>query len=891
MVANFSSNNDHHEAYLCHPATELVTFTPSRPMVRRPPIMMIGRKRRGMHTVFGILVGLLVGFLVTSRAGVGFISALWGNKTCPASDSKSWPVPPGQPQYDRIYQEEQDPLAVVGLTDSSETIHNSKRRLVFVGVMTAEKYLSTRAVAVFETWGREIPGRIAFFSSEVSTVPANRTDLPLVPLKGVDDSYPPQKKSFLMLRYMWENYGDKFEWFLRADDDVYVRPDKLEKLLRSVDSRKPQFIGQAGRGNQEEFGLLSLEYDENFCMGGPGVIMSRETLSRVAPHIKYCLKNLYTTHEDVELGRCVQKFAGIPCTWSYEMQTILYHNSSGNDAFTGSLKQKEVHRAITLHPVKHYEHMYRVHNYMKSLKIQDLQQKVIYLHREIMSMMKELGHKPEEINNFMVGKNFPLFSAKKGSHDYLGDTAMLGIEPGLNKFLPSTEEEVLKWDFISRSLFSDTNSNPRRRLETPLKEGLDDVVREVMDMINMYSKQRGRVIEYRDILYGYHRLNPLYGADYILDMLLVYKKYRGRKMTVPVRRHVYLQQQFGDLEIREVLDGEEVSMPLAETEGEMAMEDFPDAQNGFQNSFKDVFENGLLKIGESFPLILGSRMSKKTPSIKDKLINFILPLAGRLETFKRFISVFEEVCLKNDEKVSLIIVLFPNDKENSINETVSIMRRLQKEYPKVRLTVVPVFDTFARAMALEVGASQCADEDLLFFVDVDMVFTSSALHRIRTNTIRGKQVYFPIVYSEFDPSIVYNESGLLSSPNHFLINRDTGYWRQYGFGIASLYKSDLKRVGGFDTSIRGWGKEDVDLFDKFVAAAKNLTVFRAADPNLVHVFHIVECDPNLDEAQLRMCKGTRADTYGGVYQLAQYIYSHKEVLEFAKKRMKQEPPS
>jgi hypothetical protein len=39
----------------------------------------------------------------------------------------------------------------------------------------------------------------------------------------------------------------------------------------------------------------------------------------VAPHIPTCLKNLYSTHEDVEVGRCVQKFAGIPCTWNYEV--------------------------------------------------------------------------------------------------------------------------------------------------------------------------------------------------------------------------------------------------------------------------------------------------------------------------------------------------------------------------------------------------------------------------------------------------------------------------------------------------------------------------------------------------------------------------------------------
>jgi chondroitin sulfate synthase len=70
------------------------------------------------------------------------------------------------------------------------------------------------------------------------------TELPLVALKGVDDRYPPQKKSFMMLHYMYEHYIDKFEWFARADDDVFVRTDKLEKFLRSVDSSKVQFIGK-----------------------------------------------------------------------------------------------------------------------------------------------------------------------------------------------------------------------------------------------------------------------------------------------------------------------------------------------------------------------------------------------------------------------------------------------------------------------------------------------------------------------------------------------------------------------------------------------------------------------------------------------------------------------
>lgn len=48
----------------------------------------------------------------------------------------------------------------------------------------------------------------------------------------------------MMLHYMYEHFIDKFEWFARADDDVFMRTDKLEKFLRSIDSSKAQFIGE-----------------------------------------------------------------------------------------------------------------------------------------------------------------------------------------------------------------------------------------------------------------------------------------------------------------------------------------------------------------------------------------------------------------------------------------------------------------------------------------------------------------------------------------------------------------------------------------------------------------------------------------------------------------------
>ena len=47
------------------------------------------------------------------------------------------------------------------------------------------------------------------------------------------------------------------------------------------------------------------------------------------------------------------------------------------------------------------------------------------------------------------------------------------------------------------------------------------------------------------------RHHPLYGMDYIIDILLVYRKYEGRKMTVQVRRHAYVRNTYTHLVCRE----------------------------------------------------------------------------------------------------------------------------------------------------------------------------------------------------------------------------------------------------------------------------------------------------------------------------------------------------
>lgn len=105
-------------------------------------------------------------------------------------------------------------------------------------------------------------------------------------------------------------------------------------------------------------------------------------------------------------------------------------------------------------------------------------------------------------------------------------------------------DDLLAWSFIARSVYSIEHANPKHKIGSAIKEGLSNVITEVMENINHFSRQRGRIIEFRELLYGYTRMNPLHGQDMILDLLLIYKKYRGKKMTVPVRRHLYVQRAF-----------------------------------------------------------------------------------------------------------------------------------------------------------------------------------------------------------------------------------------------------------------------------------------------------------------------------------------------------------
>ena len=208
------------------------------------------------------------------------------------------------------------------------------QKRLFVAVITAEKYLPTRARAVYDTWGRGVTQISFFVGADCNTSHPAVRDLPIVKLPGIPDNvYPPQKKVFAVLHYIHEHYIGDFQWFMRADDDVYVRGGKLEELLGTLNFNEMVYLGLAGKGKAEDTHRLGLQPHEHYCMGGPGVVLSKAALRELAPYLDLCLSAVdqYNEenpgnpwyNEDVELGRCVSRSINIQCSTSAEVSIVL----------------------------------------------------------------------------------------------------------------------------------------------------------------------------------------------------------------------------------------------------------------------------------------------------------------------------------------------------------------------------------------------------------------------------------------------------------------------------------------------------------------------------------------------------------------------------------------
>ena len=181
-------------------------------------------------------------------------------------------------------------------------VKKGKSPTILIVINTMEKNYSTRLEDIRRTWMQRV---IEKDSLEILILGSNDT-------KGLPDVIP----SFCKVGY-WEDsckkadalsaaydflvkdYGQKYDWVFLVDDDVYVFPDNLQRMVMSLNETPDQL---------KAWGIYGCGKDKcvGFC-GGGGYLLTRKAVIQVEEKVDRAqfkaLRN-ETDMFDVECGRC-----------------------------------------------------------------------------------------------------------------------------------------------------------------------------------------------------------------------------------------------------------------------------------------------------------------------------------------------------------------------------------------------------------------------------------------------------------------------------------------------------------------------------------------------------------------------------------------------------------
>ncbi|XP_061196132.1 chondroitin sulfate N-acetylgalactosaminyltransferase 1-like [Saccostrea echinata] len=267
-----------------------------------------------------------------------------------------------------------------------------------------------------------------------------------------------------------------------------------------------------------------------------------------------------------------------------------------------------------------------------------------------------------------------------------------------------------------------------------------------------------------------------------------------------------------------------------------------------------------------------------TVRTRETWINIILPLKGRLDSFEIFMKNFVDVCIAIDKHIYLTIVYFGKEGLDTVK---NITKNVSHTYGYKFMRVINVNEEFSRGRGLQIGMETWRSKDVVIFMcDVDIIFNAEFLERCRLNTEKQKKVYYPIVFSLFNPKLVYSLENrtIPSIKRQLVISKTTGFWRDFGYGMTCQYLSDFRAVKGFSEGIIGWGGEDVFLYKKYVRS--NMIVVRATDPGIFHLWHDKVCPVTLSADQYRGCIRSKSFSEASHAQLG--ILAFKDQIDIQK---------
>ncbi|CAD5224300.1 unnamed protein product [Bursaphelenchus okinawaensis] len=167
---------------------------------------------------------------------------------------------------------------------------NSQVRILCWIMTHNTKNNNIRATAVNRTWAPKCT-KYLFVTTNMTTLPS--IDLNIT--EGRGHLWQKTKRAF---KYVYDHYGQEYDWFVKADDDTFFYIENLKFMLLGYDYRDALFFGCR----------FKVIVKDGYMSGGAGYVLSREAVRRFVeqalPDPIKC-KSADVGNEDVEIGKCL----------------------------------------------------------------------------------------------------------------------------------------------------------------------------------------------------------------------------------------------------------------------------------------------------------------------------------------------------------------------------------------------------------------------------------------------------------------------------------------------------------------------------------------------------------------------------------------------------------
>jgi hypothetical protein len=273
------------------------------------------------------------------------------------------------------------------------------------------------------------------------------------------------------------------------------------------------------------------------------------------------------------------------------------------------------------------------------------------------------------------------------------------------------------------------------------------------------------------------------------------------------------------------------------------------------------------------------------------------------KSFEQFILDIKEIA----EKINLYVVYVkqteqPKQPEQTeedkkrcvfINDT---LKELSKKYSSIIKTSSRIFfselniskilynsESYRILAVADYLNKKLTADDLILIVSPCVEMQTEFLNRVRLNTVKGHQIFFPIPFNEYMPNIVYS---IRPYPDEIEINKNYGFFNMYSYEFVSFYNTDyshvkkkyLEEYSTLNSNITS-NLFPTDLYELF-SMEKKFNLLRATDQALKCRSHLTDnCFlKQRENNEIQRCLKQRETSLGTKAQLAMHLMKHYDNL-------------